>query len=312
MLSPPYSPYTGNNAKSVDFNENDRESNITLTNDKNSSAGSSYSSGNSSPLTEFSRTGTPPRGLSESPRSCKAAPLPPVVRKRAASEAAIETSGLTTCWDALKTNPSKYLCREKSLIELYPLRRHSWVGSSLGSGSDESTDSNSPGPAKRGRKPSKPNTASRGGRRRVATPQPSFTASNSDEESKDGSLKVHDVSINQLEDFAPSFNLLPPGKSLRAEWKGAPMDLSNDKDLHLLHPAEQHLASVLRLPCDVYLDSKRRLFAEKVHRLRQGLPFRRTDSQKACRIDVNKASRLFGAFEKIGWLEDELFLQYLE
>lgn len=89
------------------------------------------------------------------------------------------------------------------------------------------------------------------------------------------------------------------------------MDLSNDPNVHLLHPAEVHLASVLRLPCDIYLDSKRRLFAEKVHRLKQGLPFRRTDSQKACRIDVNKASRLFSAFEKVGWLEDDLFQKYL-
>ena len=49
----------------------------------------------------------------------------------------------------------------------------------------------------------------------------------------------------------------------------------------------------------VYLDSKRRLFYEKVSRLRQGKGFRRTDAQKACRIDVNKASRLFAAFEKL-------------
>lgn len=123
--------------------------------------------------------------------------------------------------------------------------------------------------------------------------------------------RVHDAAITQLIDYSPSVSSLPAGKSLRAEWKGAPMDLSNDPNLHLLQPAEIHLASVLRLPVDIYLDSKKRLFAEKVHRLRQGLPFRRTDSQKACRIDVNKASRLFSAYERVGWLEDELFVKYL-
>lgn len=123
--------------------------------------------------------------------------------------------------------------------------------------------------------------------------------------------KVHDMALSQITDYSPSADSLPNGKSLRAEWKGVPMDLSQDPNVHLLHPAEIHLASVLRLPADIYLDSKRRLFAEKVHRLRQGLPFRRTDSQKACRIDVNKASRLFSAYEKVGWLDDALFKKYL-
>ena len=125
------------------------------------------------------------------------------------------------------------------------------------------------------------------------------------------SSRVHDISPSQLEDYSPPVGSLPVGKSLRAEWKGAPMDLSQDPNLHLLHPAEIHLAAVLRLPADIYLDSKKRLFAEKVHRLSQGLPFRRTDSQKACRIDVNKASRLFSAYEKVGWLEDDLFTKYI-
>lgn len=123
--------------------------------------------------------------------------------------------------------------------------------------------------------------------------------------------RIHDTALSQIEDYSPPTDTLPPGRSLRAEWKGAPMDLSQDPNVHLLHPAEVHLASVLRLPADVYLDSKKRLFAEKVHRLRQGLPFRRTDSQKACRIDVNKASRLFNAFEKVGWLDDSNFQKFL-
>lgn len=120
--------------------------------------------------------------------------------------------------------------------------------------------------------------------------------------------RVHDTDYADLPDFCPSTDTLPTsGRPLKAEWKGAPMDLSDDPMLDKLHPAEVYLASCLRLSCDTYLDSKRRLFAEKVHRLKFGLPFRRTDSQKACRIDVNKASRLFSAYEKVGWLEDELF-----
>lgn len=150
---------------------------------------------------------------------------------------------------------------------------------------------------------------------RTSTPKPRSTPKSArNGNSNGGSItpsRVHDLSVSQLQDFAPLTSTLPSGKSLRAEWKGAPMDLSNDPDVHLLHPAEVYLASVLRLTAAVYLDSKKRLFAEKVHRLRQGLQFRRTDSQKACRIDVNKASRLFSAYEKVGWLDDDLFKQYL-
>lgn len=124
--------------------------------------------------------------------------------------------------------------------------------------------------------------------------------------------RVHDTDYAELPDYCPSTDSLPTsGRPLKAEWKGAPMDLSDDPMLDKLHPAEVYLASCLRLSCDTYLDSKRRLFAEKVHRLKFGLPFRRTDSQKACRIDVNKASRLFSAYEKVGWLEDELFKKFL-
>lgn len=117
-----------------------------------------------------------------------------------------------------------------------------------------------------------------------------------------------------IPDFSPVAEKTLPAnntKCLKIEWKGQPMDLSTDPNLSKLHPAEVVLASILRLPAAVYLDSKRRLFYEKVQRLKVGKQFRRTDAQKACRIDVNKASRLFAAFEKVGWLEDHHFQQYL-
>lgn len=124
---------------------------------------------------------------------------------------------------------------------------------------------------------------------------------------------VPNVSWSQIPDYSPPIDTIPwdNNKCLRVEWRGSPMDLSNDPFVDKLHPAEVQLAQILRLPCDLYLDSKRRLFLEKVYRLKLGLPFRRTDAQKACRIDVNKASRLFAAFEKVGWLKDNNFQKYL-
>ncbi|KAK5778983.1 hypothetical protein RI543_003602 [Arxiozyma heterogenica] len=125
---------------------------------------------------------------------------------------------------------------------------------------------------------------------------------------------IPNISWKKLPDYSPSIETLPPGnnKCLKVGWKGSPLNLSNDPLKSYLHPAELNLASTLRLPCDLYLDSKRRLFLEKVCKLQNNLPFRRTDAQKACRIDVNKASRLYSAFEKVGWLEDENFLKYLD
>ncbi|KAH3686895.1 hypothetical protein WICPIJ_002126 [Wickerhamomyces pijperi] len=121
------------------------------------------------------------------------------------------------------------------------------------------------------------------------------------------------IDWESLPDFSPDVSALPANNTrcLKVEWKGQPMNLSDDPLVDKLHPAEVTLASILRLPCNLYLDSKRRLFMEKVARLKKGLPFRRTDAQKSCRIDVNKASRLFAAFEKIGWLNDDQFGKYL-
>lgn len=124
---------------------------------------------------------------------------------------------------------------------------------------------------------------------------------------------VPHVSWEKLPDYSPSTVSIPMDNTrcLKVEWKGSPMSLINDPLKDKLHPSELVLAQILRLPCDLYLDSKRRLFLEKVCRFKKGLPFRRTDAQKACRIDVNKASRLYAAYEKIGWLNDSNFVQFL-
>lgn len=166
------------------------------------------------------------------------------------------------------------------------------------SGSESTATSSPSTPRTSTRTPRAPRSANR------PAPRPRPAASG------DGT-KVHDIDFEKLPNYAPSLDSLPKGVTLSTEWKGNPIDLTNDSNLHLLDPREYELASSLRLSAQLYADSKRRLFAEKVNRLRQGLPFRRTDSQKACRIDVNKASRLFAAFENVGWLNDDLFKQYL-
>ncbi|KIV98643.1 uncharacterized protein PV09_09587 [Verruconis gallopava] len=118
-----------------------------------------------------------------------------------------------------------------------------------------------------------------------------------------------DVDFNSIQDFCPpTDNLGHNAKALKADWKGAMLDLSHDPDRHLLHEAEVNLAATLRLSCATYLTSKRRIFVARVQCMQKGKEFRKTDAQQACKIDVNKASKLWTAFEKVGWFDDKYFI----
>ena len=135
-----------------------------------------------------------------------------------------------------------------------------------------------------------------------ASPRPPRPATNRD-----------DTDYNALPDYSPPIETLPKGNSkvLKADWKGQMLDLSNDPDRHLLHEAELNLASTLRLSCATYLCSKRRIFQARIEALRIGKEFRKTDAQQACKIDVNKASKLWQAYEKVGWFKPEYFRNYI-
>ncbi|KAK1493771.1 SWIRM domain-containing protein [Colletotrichum cuscutae] len=107
-----------------------------------------------------------------------------------------------------------------------------------------------------------------------------------------------------LPDFCPPTSSLPDKPNcLKVDWKGAPIDLSDDANVHLLHPDEVSLAANLRLDCATYLTSKRRIFVRRVECAKVSKEFRKTDAQQACKIDVNKASKLWTAFDKVGWLD---------
>lgn len=90
-------------------------------------------------------------------------------------------------------------------------------------------------------------------------------------------------------------------------WKGEPFDLSKDPESHLLHPEEILLAANLRMECATYLTNKRRIFIACVERMKVGKDFKKTNSQQACKIDVNKASKLWEVFNKVGWFEKRHF-----
>lgn len=115
-----------------------------------------------------------------------------------------------------------------------------------------------------------------------------------------------DLDYNAIEDLSPPLETIR-GQKMKVDWKGTKLDLSDDPDRHLLHEAELELAAVLRLSCATYLCSKRRIFVARALALRKGKEFRRTDAQQACKIDVNKASKLWQAYDKLGWFEEHWF-----
>lgn len=122
-----------------------------------------------------------------------------------------------------------------------------------------------------------------------------------------------DKDFNSLPDYCPPINSLPDKpNSLKVEWKGQPIDLSHDPHANLLHPDEVALAANLRLDCATYLTSKRRIFERRLQCLRTGKEFRKTDAQQACKIDVNKASKLWTAFDKVNWLDSRWVRPFLK
>ncbi|KAL5336155.1 hypothetical protein BJX70DRAFT_390166 [Aspergillus crustosus] len=122
-----------------------------------------------------------------------------------------------------------------------------------------------------------------------------------------------DTDYKSIKDFSPSLEVLGSNaKALKADWKGQVLDLSNDPERYLLSSTELTLAATLRLSCATYLCSKRRIFEARVRALRVGKEFRKTDAQQACKIDVNKASKLWTAYERVGLFNPNYFREYLK
>lgn len=128
------------------------------------------------------------------------------------------------------------------------------------------------------------------------------------------SKKVEGENVNwtELPDYTPSTNTLDSNpKSLKASWHGNPLDLSGDPDRAHCHPQELAVAATLRLSCAQYLTNKRKIFQARLHALKEGKNFTKTAAQGACSIDVNKASQLWEAFDRVGWLKESWFQQFM-
>lgn len=116
-----------------------------------------------------------------------------------------------------------------------------------------------------------------------------------------------DQDFNSIPDFCPPLSTLTSNNVMKTPSVTNAREFEKH-ELHLLpllHPDEQRVAANLRLDPATYLTSKRRIFVARLRHFHEGKVFRKTHAQIACKIDVNKASKLHTAFESVGWFDDK-------
>ncbi|KAJ1921393.1 hypothetical protein H4219_000710 [Mycoemilia scoparia] len=147
-------------------------------------------------------------------------------------------------------------------------------------------------------------SATSGVRKRVR--QNSMSNSNSAADGGDGGDRGNDDDLSAMDldsDDSEYMSLVPPNNRSSVKWtKAEPINISNKPYFSKLAPAEQHCCSVLRIAPEQYLTIKRTLIREG--RTRQAGTFKKRDAQRLCRIDVNKTSKIYEWYVKIGWLPD--------
>ncbi|KAJ2962213.1 hypothetical protein NQZ79_g2605 [Umbelopsis isabellina] len=103
-------------------------------------------------------------------------------------------------------------------------------------------------------------------------------------------------------EWIPSYQVFDQRPPVRVVWKGSPLQISNMPYYDKLHLGEVNIASTLRLTPEQYIKCKRTLIQAASRYESQGVPFRKSDAQKLCRVDVNKTSTLWSIFGKLGWM----------
>lgn len=155
--------------------------------------------------------------------------------------------------------------------------------------------------------------------RRHASPSPKYDSFEFDKAPQTPKQKVvkpaaprDNTSYEFIPNYCPPLSTLPPKAAFfkKGESKVNPLPLDSDPHRHELHPLELEFASAWRLTCNVYLANKRRIFQSRLNYYREGKKFNKTAAQQACKIDVNKASKMYEAFERVGWFDDRLIAPY--
>ncbi|KAI9026534.1 Homeodomain-like protein [Phycomyces nitens] len=114
-----------------------------------------------------------------------------------------------------------------------------------------------------------------------------------------------DIDTQDSEHFGPHWvpNLAALDQiQVKVVWKGGPLQINDQPYFDRLHPVEVSMASTLRLSPVQYLRCKRVLIRAAQEYGENEMPFRKSDAQKLCRVDVNKTSALWTVFGQLGWM----------
>lgn len=213
----------------------------------------------------------------------------------------------STVMSQFAANRGKWLARERALLladrerQMQSGRRYTHIAPAYGKLGTRAAQKPTTGPTKSGIF-----------KRIPRPPQPKGMTPDPNKPKAERPAPREDRDFESIPDYCPPTSSLPSKpNSLKVDWKGAPIDLQADPHFDKLHAHEILLAENLRLDCATYLTSKRRIFVSRLEKLRKGKEFRKTDAQQACKIDVNKASKLWQAFDKVGWLQAHWVEQYL-
>jgi hypothetical protein len=76
---------------------------------------------------------------------------------------------------------------------------------------------------------------------------------------------------------------------------------------HKLHPWEEECARKLNVTANQYLINKLLCFRRKFERTQNGEGFTKTHAQQVATIDVNKVSKMWEVWERVGWLNNFWF-----
>jgi hypothetical protein len=80
-----------------------------------------------------------------------------------------------------------------------------------------------------------------------------------------------------------------------------------DPSVAKLHPWEQECARRLNITANQYLINKLLCFKRKYERTQNGEGFTKTHAQQVATIDVNKVSKMWEVWERVGWLNNFWF-----
>jgi len=113
---------------------------------------------------------------------------------------------------------------------------------------------------------------------------------------------IHDCSAEDIPDFKPLVALNDDqfSKILKKFGVNVNKGVTESKK-------ESIITNALKLTPQQLFDTKKRFFAEKARKTFHKMTFKKTDAQKACKIDVNKASKLYEIYNSCGLLDDQLY-----